>query len=144
MLDSRQIAGFVVGEGCFYIEVSRDDSYNCGYQCRLGFEIEVRDDDEPILREIQHVLGCGNVYHLDYERYAKWKPHAKYRVSNLKDIYDKVIPFFADDILFGRKKEVYDLFCRAAEIIKAGRHRTPGGVQELLDIKKEMKRYGKK
>ena len=138
-----QISGFVVGEGCFYIDISNDKSYRCGFHCRLGFEIELRDDDEPILQEIKKVIGCGNVYHLEYKKYHKWKPHVKYRVSNFKDIYEKVIPFFKEFQLFGMKLKSFNLLCEAAEIIKNNQHITTEGIERLKIIKSSMNKYGK-
>jgi len=143
MLNPYQIGGFVVGEGCFYIDISKDTSYRCGFHCRLGFEIELRDDDEPILQEIKAILGCGHVYKLEYRRYHKWKPHAKYRVTNFREIYDKVIPFFQQYSLFGQKAKSFECFCRAAEIMQKNQHITQEGIEQLRTIKSSMNKYGK-
>ena len=143
ILDPYQISGFIVGEGCFYIDVSKDPSYKCGFQSRICLEIELRDDDEDILQEIKRQLGCGNIHHLKYAKYHKWKPHVKFRTSNFKDIYEKVIPFFKRYTLFGMKKINFDIFCEAAEIIKKDEHKTSEGVQKLLALKSKINRYGK-
>jgi hypothetical protein len=143
ILDPYQISGFIVGEGCFYIDISKDPSYNCGYQSRLCLEIELRDDDEEILHEIKRHLGCGNIHHLKSAKYHKWKPHVKFRVSNFRDVYEKVIPFFKRYPLFGRKKVNFDIFCEAAEILKNDGHKTVEGVEKLLILKSKINKYGK-
>lgn len=143
MLDPYQVSGFIVGEGCFYLDVSRDPSYNCGFQSRLCFEIELRDDDEDILHEVKRHLGCGNVYRLQYAKYHKWKPHVKFRTSNFKDIYEKVIPFFKRYPLFGMKERNFKIFCEAAEIIKRDEHKTSEGIKKLLALKSQINKYGK-
>lgn len=143
-LHPYQVGGFVVGEGCFYIDISRDSSYSCGYQSRLGFEIELREDDREILEEIQNQLSCGNIYRLEYDRYKKWKPHVKYRVSNFREINEKVIPYFKEGLLFGKKHRQFDLFCEAAVIIEQGLHKVTAGVEKLRDIKRRMNEVGKK
>lgn len=48
-------AGFVDGEGCFSIKRARTGGI------QTTFRLALRDDDTPILREIQATLGFGNV-----------------------------------------------------------------------------------
>lgn len=81
MLDPNYIVGFVDGEGCFCISINKPLSVRP--EVRLFFEIELREDDLPILQSIQKVLGCGQIYTLRYERYEKWRPHVKYKVGGL-------------------------------------------------------------
>jgi bisphosphoglycerate-dependent phosphoglycerate mutase len=80
---------------------------------RLLFEIELREDDKEILDRVKETLDCGNIYYLNYERYKKWKPHYKYKVSNLKDISEKVIPFFQNILFKQRKKLVLQNFVKS-------------------------------
>ena len=134
----------MVGAGCFYIEISRDSSYNCGYHSRLGFEVELREDDREILEEIRAQLGCGNVYRLEYERYSKWMPHVKYRVSNFRDINERVIPYFKEGLLFGKMLRQFELFREAAAVIGRGEHKAAAGVERLKEIKRRMRELGKK
>ena len=134
MLNPHYISGFVDGEGCFSISFNKNDDRLP--EVRLIFEIEVREDDEPILGEIKEVLDCGNIYHLEYERYAKWRPHVKLKVSNFKDISQKVIPFFRKYPLKAKKRHDFEKFCHAAEIIKDKRHLMLEGVEEIRAIKR--------
>lgn len=91
-LNPYYIVGFVDGEGCFSVTFNNHAS-NRLTEVRLIFEIELREDDKEILDRLQATLGCGNIYYLNYERHKQWRPHYKYKVSNLKDITTKVIPF---------------------------------------------------
>jgi hypothetical protein len=88
-------------------------------EVRSIFEIELREDDEPILQEIRDTLGCGNIYRLEYARYAKWRPHVKLKVSNFSDISSKIIPFFLRYPLQAKKRWQFETFCYAAEPIKS-------------------------
>jgi hypothetical protein len=103
----------------------------------------LRDDDEDILHEIKRHLGCGNIYHLKYAKYHKWKPHVKFRTSNFRDIYERVIPFFKRYPLFGMKERNFKIFCEAAEIIRRDEHKTSEGVKKLLALRSQINRYGK-
>jgi len=133
MLNPNYIVGFVDGEGCFSITVNKNDDRLP--EVRLIFEIELREDDEPILHDIQESLTCGRIYRLEYERYHQWRPHVKYKVSNFPDIYTKVIPFFKRYPLQAKKRLQFDKFCQAAEIIKAKEHLTKEGIIKIQALK---------
>lgn len=133
MLDPNYIVGFTDGEGCFSITVNNKNR-NIP-EIRLIFEIEVREDDEEILRQIQKVFDCGNIYKLEYKRYEKWRPHVKYKVSNIKDISDKIIPFFQIHPLQAKKKLQFEKFCKVAEMIQKKEHLIPNHIQKILEIK---------
>ena len=135
MLNPNYVVGFVDGEGCFSISFNKNNGRLP--EVRLMFEIELREDDEQIMHEIRKLLGCGNIYHLKYERYAKWRPHVKLKVSNFTDISSKVIPFFKKYPLQAKKRLQFDQFCQAAELIKAKRHLTPDGIVKIQNIKHE-------
>ena len=133
MLNPHYIVGFVDGEGCFSISLNKND--NRLPEVRLIFEIELREDDESILHEIQKVLDCGSIFRLEYERYAKWRPHVKLKVSNFKDISQKIIPFFTRYPLQAKKRLQFEKFCQVAELIRTKQHLTPEGVRQIQTIK---------
>ena len=133
MLNPNYVVGFVDGEGCFCITINR--SGNRLPEIRLLFEIEMREDDEPILRQIQEVLDCGNIYRLNYERYAKWRPHVKYKVSNFSDIRNKVIPFFRQNALQAKKRLDFEVFCQVAELIEEKKHLTQQGIDKIRALR---------
>ena len=136
-LDPNYIVGFVDGEGCF--SVSINNRSNGRSEVRLIFEIELREDDLEILERIKEALGCGNIYHLTYERYVKWKPHYKYKVSNFKDISGKIIPFFQKFSLQAKKKQSFKFFCEVAELIKRKQHLTEEQVEVIRQMRKNLK-----
>lgn len=133
MLHPSYIVGFVDGEGCFSITINRNGDRLP--EVRLIFEIELREDDEPILREISKTLDCGNIYRLEYARYAKWRPHVKLKISNFTDISTKIIPFFKRYPLQAKKRLDFEKFCLAAELIKAKQHLSSDGVARIRALK---------
>lgn len=135
MLNPHYIVGFVDGEGCFSITINKNG--NRIPEVRLIFEIELREDDEPILHEIRKALDCGNIYRLEYKRYAKWRPHVKLKVSNLTDISTKVIPFFRQYPLQAKKRLQFEKFCNVAELMKTKQHLTPEGVEQIRALRQE-------
>lgn len=133
-LNPYYLDGLVDGEGCFSVTFNRHK--NNRIEVRLIFEIELREDDKEILERVKKTLGCGNIYYLNYERYKKWKPHYKYKVSNLKDIVQKVIPFFNKYPLQAKKKKSFKVFSKAADLMLLKRHLTPEGILEIKNLKK--------
>lgn len=137
------VAGFIDGEGCFTIVISKHPQKRIGLDARLHFEIELRDDDRELLEAIQKTLGCGRLYHLNYERYG-WNPHVELKVSSLKEIREKLIPFFKKHKLRGKKRHSFRLFCEAAELFARKEHLTLEGIEKLRRIRQKMNVYSKK
>lgn len=131
------IVGFVDGEGCFAITLSKHATKKTGIDASLCFEIELRGDDRPILELIQKRLDCGRIVDLKYDRYG-WKPHVKFVVKKLDDILFKVIPFFKSFNLQGKKGKDFLLFCQAAKLFKEKKHLTFEGIEELRKIREFM------
>jgi hypothetical protein len=137
MLNPWYVVGFIDGEGCFSVTVNKKDWIIP--EVRLIFEVELREDDKQILYCIQEALQCGKIYHLNYERYNKWKPHVKLKVSNFKDIFEKIIPFFKKYPLQAKKKISFGIFCEVAEMIKSKKHLTAEGIEEIKFLKESLK-----
>ena len=135
MLNPHYVTGFVDGEGCFSVSISRI-RFKLP-EVRLIFEIELREDDEPILQEIQKTLGCGYLYRLEYDRYKKWRPHVKLKVSSFKDIREKVIPFFKKYPPQAKKKKQFELFCQVATMIEHNEHKTLEGVEVIRSLREK-------
>jgi len=131
------IVGFVEGEGCFAITISRHKTKRLRKDGRLIFEIELRGDDRQILERLKYTWGCGLLFNLKYPRYG-WKPHIKYAVKSHRDIFRIVIPFFKKYPLQGKKRKDFEDFCKAAELIKEKRHLTKEGIEELGKIREFM------
>lgn len=148
-ISPESISGFVVGEGCFYVESGKDPKYKLGYRVRAAFCIELREDDREILEAIQKTLGCGNIYSLDFGRYKGyskkgWKPHVKYRVSNQNDLIHKVIPFFEKYPLFGKKQKSFEVFINIVDQIRLKKHLTLDGLEKTKLLVSELKALNKK
>ena len=135
-LNPHYLAGLVDGEGCFSVSFNNHKN-NRLVEVRLLFEIELREDDKEILERVKEALQCGNIYHLTYERYRKWRPHYKYKVSNIKDISEKIIPFFRKYPLQAKKKYSFELFSKVAELINKKHHLTAEGVGQIRKLKED-------
>lgn len=145
----ENLAGLVVGEGCFYVESAPDPKYRSGWRIRPAFCIEMRSDERDVLEEVGEHLGCGKVYDLDFGRYRDyeskgWRPHVKYRVGSLEDLYEKVVPFFRKHQLFGRKRRAFEVFAQVVELMAQKEHLNPQGLQRAKELATNLSLHNKK
>jgi hypothetical protein len=149
VITPENISGFVVGEGCFYVEFGKDTKYLLGTRVRPAFVVELAEDDLSILEAMKNLLACGTVYHLDYGRYQKyhqkkWKRHVRYKVSNLTDIVTKLIPFFKNYPLFGKKAQAFHFFQIIVERMLKKKHLTKEGLKEIAGLVNDLHRINKR
>lgn len=149
VISPENISGFVVGEGCFYVEFGKDGKYKSKLRVRPAFVIELAVDDEPILQSIKNIIGCGTVYHLDFGRYLNyrernWKSHVRYKVSNITDIITKLIPFFDKYPLFGKKEKAFVLFKAICLKLLAKKHFTNEGLMEISELVNQLRTINKR
>lgn len=80
------LAGFIAGEGCFSITKS-------GNRHICEFRLSLRDDDGPIIEEIQNRLGIGSVTAINAQGQSKpmvaWIVRRKEETLVLVSILDK-------------------------------------------------------
>lgn len=135
ILDPNYVVGFVDGEGCFSITVNMHHGRLS--EVRLLFAIELEESDEEILERISLTIGCGKIYKIIYKSHPKWNVHCKLKVSNFKDINEKVIPFFIKYPLQAKKKMQFAKFCMVANLINKKKHLGDENVANVLRIRSQ-------
>ena len=124
------LAGFAEGEGSFNISLRRKTDYKVNWQVVMSFNISQRDP--TLLNLFQQILRCGiikkrfdGVYSLD--------------VTTPLDIVSKVIPFFQEFPLRSESKQRnFNLFVKAASLMKSGEHKKPEGLFKILKIREQI------
>ncbi len=138
MLDAKGIspqvgwylAGFTDGEGSFNVSFRPRSDYRFPWKVSLCFNISQRDP--VILTQFKRHLGCGT---MRQRRDGVWY----YEVNNLQAILSNVIPFFEHfRFLSAKKQRDFAKFKALAELIREGRHLTRQGVEQILEIRREM------
>lgn len=132
------VVGITDGEGCFFVNISKSAAYRSGWQVQMHFHLKLRAEDEEVLWKIRTTLNCGNVYFQKEQR----KNHTqcyRYTVSALRDIHEKIIPFFTRHPLqTASKRKSFAAFCKIATLIQQGAHQTVDGVEKIRTLKQEM------
>lgn len=142
-LHPQYVAGFIDGEGSFWVAIYRDETMKSKIFVRAQFEIELRADDRKILERIQKTLDCGKIYDCYYERYG-WYPHVKYKIGRMDDIANKLIPFLEKCPLQAKKAETFRYFKEVVKIRVNKEHLTKRGVKKALKLQAKIRALGKK
>ncbi len=114
ILSNDYVAGFVDGEGCFALTVRRDvrkerSSKATYVSWKAAFVICLRSDDSEILKEIQKIFKCGSITYS--------KNTVRFQVSNITDLFDRVVPFFNKNKMFGKKSKDFEMWSKAIAIL---------------------------
>lgn len=126
--------GFVDGEGCFYVKVTKK-SLSLVSQVTLSFALSQHSRDELLFKVIQDYLGYGIIEKI------KTRPNAVvFVVYKFSDIYNTVIPFFRRYSLQGVKLLDFNDFCVIANLVKNKEHLRIEGVEKIKNIKSQMNR----
>lgn len=158
-LSGDYIAGFVDGEGCFALKFRRDVRHERGkrsgvkpvyFYWDIEFAIVLRGDDKEILDRINYTLGCGTVR-------TNKKGDARYSITDINDLSQKIIPFFEEFKLHAKKKHDFKLWKESVKIFlrnqrlsinsrkgERGFHKVnwnPDDIERLKEIHEEMKKY---
>ena len=130
-LDGNYVAGFVDGEGCFYIRHYEKKKYSCP-----EFAIKVRLDDWQIICAIKESLGCGKIFRKQEKN--RHNQAIGLLICRKEDIIKKVIPFFETYPLLAKKKVDFDLWKEAALMWSNGEFKTEKGKKRLLEIRSQL------
>jgi hypothetical protein len=82
-----------------------------------------------LMKSLSESLGCGKYYP------TKERDSGFFRCNRFTDIYEKIIPFFTRHRILGVKSLDFNDWCRVAERMKSGGHKTPEGLDKLFKLK---------
>ncbi len=129
--DPSWIAGFVSGEGNFYVHIAKGTT-KIGYRVQLRFRITQHIRDIKLMESIMLLLGSGSIY-----KYPK-QSAINITIMNSSDISNKIIPFFNEYPIMGVKLYDYLYWCKIHNLILDGSHLTPEGINIIRNIKAGM------
>ena len=139
------VIGFVDGEGCFSIGFVRQPSradrvgYKTGYQVTPRFTVTQGVQSLHCLEEVKSFFGVGRI-HIN-QRHDNHKEHlGQYVVANRSQLVETIIPFFERYPLRTAKRIDFEKFAQCVELMEVGRHLTPAGLVEIIEIGQTMNR----
>lgn len=139
---SNWIVGFVDGEGCFSVSIFKNRTTKSGFQVMPEFVVTQGEKSLDSLKEIKDFFKCGAIY--VNRRYDNHKENIyRYCVRSIKDINEKIIPFFKTNQLRTFKKNDFEIFCKAVEMKLSNLHLQAGGLQKFRNLKNPQRLYAK-
>lgn len=138
-LDPWYIVGFTDGEGCFSISIFKNATTKLGYQVFPEFVLTQGAKSVSLLEEIQSHFGCGRIYENRRTDNHRENLH-RYCVRSLKDIQEKIIPFFENYQLKTNKRFDFQTFCLGVDMIDRREHLNLDGLDRLRSLASTMNR----
>jgi len=126
------LAGFIDGEGCFYVGIFQSKTHKSGTVIQLCFSISQHSRDAKLLEYLTQYLDCGKYYP------CSGRNSGVFRVTSIADIADKIIPFFDNYPLVGAKSIELSDFKKVVELMKLQAHLWKHSFHKILQIKAGM------
>jgi hypothetical protein len=108
---AAEFRGFFWGEGCFYIH----PTFGNGRSFAITTKIELRKDDEEVLKEFQRRLG-GKISYWDYKQHKGSNPTIRWWVARMTDCQRLVKLLTSNTNLPFNKQKQLNLWTRALEL----------------------------
>ncbi|MCK5481400.1 MAG: LAGLIDADG family homing endonuclease [Gammaproteobacteria bacterium] len=132
-LSADWITGFVDGEGCFHVGISKHPEMSTGYQVLPEFTVVQHERDVQVLHALKAHFGCGVVRQNHGDRMA-------YRVRKRDHLLKHIVPFFMKHPLKTKKRLDFIKFRKVLLKMSAGDHLTAEGLGEIREIVAQMNR----
>jgi hypothetical protein len=138
-LDPNWVCGFVDGEGCFSVAVHTNPraGRSHGWQLQAVFQVYQHERDREILEQIQRVFGCGAIH-----RKGPGSSVLTFAVWSVKDLLERVIPFFEEHPLLVKSRD-FELFVCIVRSMARREHLERDGFERLVRLAYSMNGVGK-
>jgi hypothetical protein len=128
------IAGFVDGEGSFYISARKRTDYPSGWRFEAHFNVS--NQDLAVLEICKKYFGCGQIRQTRPGFYTL-------EIEKRDTIRTFIIPFFKRfGFLSNKKKAEFRIFQQAFDLLEKGIS-TSEDLQQLLALRQSLNQYRK-
>ena len=129
-LDPSWIAGFVDGEGCFYVGINRIEKMRLGWQVLPEFRVTQHERDVELLIQICNYFGFGAVRPNHGDR-------MDYCVRGLEEL-NEIVAFFQRNPLRSKKRSDFEIFAKIIDLMNEDLHLTNPGLNEIASLASQM------
>ena len=133
------VVGFVDGEGCFSVAIQRCRVVKLGWQVFPEFVVTQGAKSLVALQSLQQFFGCGRI-HVNRRHDNHKEPLYRFCVRAVRDLREKVIPFFRANPLRTAKRRDFELFAKVLKLMQQRRHLSSEGLQEIAAIVQQINR----
>lgn len=128
-LHAQWIVGFVDGEGCFNLDVHLKKEMRWGLQMQPEFTVVQSEVDIQVLHALKAYFQCGSV---GLNRQDKYGKRYHFRVKSVKDMNEKIIPFFEKHPLKTKKNLEFRTLRTICRLMANGHHRE--SLEKFLEV----------
>lgn len=129
-LSADWVVGFVDGEGCFHVSLTRHPEMTSGFQVLPEFVVVQHMRDVQILQALKRFFGGGVVRPNHGDRHCL-------RIRKLS-VLKTVCDFFEKHPLKTKKNSDFQKFRRILQLMDQQQHLTKEGLLEVIDISMAM------
>lgn len=124
------ITGFIDAEGCFMLNLVKNNKLKAGWRVQPWFKIGLHKKDLHILESIKNYFGVGKIYDQGPEA-------IQYLVGSIEDL-TVIVNHLNKYPLITKKSSDFLLFKLGLEIIKSKSHLIQEGLEKLISIKASL------
>ena len=132
-LNPDWLVGFIDGEGCFHIGISKHPELKFGYQILPELTVVQHKRDLALLYTMRSTMNCGVVRKNHGDRYC-------WRVRSLENLVNVIVPFFERYPLKSKKAVEFKKFAKVVRLMQSKHHLTFEGFQRICKIAQSMNR----
>lgn len=132
-LEAQWVTGFVDGEGCFHVGISKDPEMTLGYKVLPEFTVVQHERDVQILHGLKEYFGCGVVRSNHDDRMC-------FRVRDKNHLLGVIVPFFLKHPLKTKKRQDFEVFKSVLLMMDAGEHLSEQGLNKIREAAAKMNR----
>jgi len=130
IIDPEWLTGFAAAEGCFFVHIFKSPTHKLKEGVQLEFNLTQHNRDELLMKSLIEFFNCGNL--------QMSKNACMYRVTNIPDIAEKIMPLFEKYPIYGAKSKDFADFYKVLEMVKLKKHLTKEGLEQIRIIKAGM------
>lgn len=136
------IIGFTDGEGCFSVSFIRNKTTKNGWQIFPEFVITQGEKSLPALKLFQKYFKCGKIF--VNKRYDNHNEDLyRFCIRSIKDLREKVVPFFARNKLRTMKRKDFEMFSGIVGMMSKKIHLSKSGAKKIAKMVEKMNRRKK-
>lgn len=131
-ISDEYLAGFVDGEGCFYVGFSKRKDLSLGWQILTEFHLSQNPGKINLLEAFKERVNCGYLKpnHAKNPKDRSWV----LVIKNREDLEKKLIPFFKKHPLCSQKQQEFIIFCKVLNLIKKNKHLQKEGFRKIVRL----------
>lgn len=127
------VVGFTDGEGCFSVSIFKNHTTKNGWQIFPEFVVTQGEKSREALELIKNFFKCGGIY-INRRHDNHNENLYRYCVRDLKDLREKIVPFFDSNLLKTAKIKDFDKFKEVVFLMTNKEHLTSEGFQKISDL----------